>query len=287
MRQVRNRTKRTPTGRAIYTTARDLDILDLIQRHERVSSHEVYTYQSLLHQTSLTDRQYIQRRLRNLYHEKGFVERPRKQRETDTFHSNYLIYSLTEAGELELGTRRHVYAKRISGWEQHLHFLTRLTVWMELACIKHGLQYIHREKLFERADTKQLRIMVGDTPHIPDDIFGINYGDRRRYFALEADRATEDLKTIFRKIDVYDALMHSQQFKQWGIFNITVLICTLSPGRALTVLDYIRNNTRYPKAFLIKAYPQFDRPYAKATDFWEVLEKPWTSAQGEYSIMTP
>jgi len=279
-RKNRSRYKRMPLGKRIALRPRDIEVLDFAQRHERVTSPEIYRFIG-------TESTKYRQRLRNIFHELGYLERPTHKRELAALAGKPLIYALSEAGAKVLSARRHVHAKPHSGWHEHLYILTRLTAWFELACRKHGFRFIHREELFARpeATNKQLRMMVSGHPHIPDDLFGIEYTDgKKRYFALEADRATEDLKTIYRKIDAYDAMLQSRAFKDWGLFNLTVLIVTLSPGRVLTLLEYVKNNTRYPKAFLFKAHPEFEEPYHKVTDFYSVMEKLWLTAEGEFFI---
>jgi len=276
----RSRFKRTPKGHGIALQPRDLDMLDFIQRHERVTSQEILEYL----QSSPSN---TRKRLRDIFHELNLVGRPTNKRELAALAGKPLIYMLTPEGEKALGARKHVHAVPHGGWHEHLYFLTRITVWVELWCKKNQATFIHREELFSKADHKSLRMTVNDHPHIPDDLFGIDYDGKRRYFFLEADRATEDLKTIYRKIDAYDHIMRTKEFQKLGVHNPFVLLVTLSAGRALTILKYIETNTLYPQAFLLKAHPEFNEPYHKVTKFYGIVDDPWLSTKGEYTIARP
>ncbi len=89
-------------------------------------------------------------------------------------------------------------------WEMpngpYLHrFMTAcITASIELACRDHGFKYLSQADIFghrkcppELAEAEHpLGLPCGDGIIIPDQLFGIDYGGKFRFFALEADRKT-------------------------------------------------------------------------------------------------
>jgi len=130
-----------------------------------------------------------------------------------------LIYDLGEAGAAALKEAGRISPReqRTSGawWHQYLTSIS--TAQIELATIERDdLNYIPQSKILERADVPlRFRTRHGDL--IPDALFGLEYIlDKQplyRFFALEADRATEPISSKDQSRKSLKKMF--QQYNEW------------------------------------------------------------------------
>lgn len=183
------------------------------------------------------------------------------------------------------------FATPVTGGYQHTFMAACVTANIELGCIAAGFRYITQEEIlasakcpdttreakkplalatsiahtFKRADGSTYT-HCSDRPTEPDQLFGIDYGNGFRFFALEADRGTEPLtrpnlgeNSILRKVLSYkDILIRGGYKKQWGIPNLYPLFVTTANERADNMVDLTK--TIYPNGsnfLLFKAIQGF------------------------------
>ena len=148
-----------------------------------------------------------------------------------------------------------------------------ITASIDLAARKAGYRYISQEEILDRApaSTKTAKVPLAlptdishtfkkngasythhsDRSTIPDQLFGIDYGGKASFFALEADRATEPVErynlnqnSYLRKILCYRAINRTEIYKQFfGIPNLIILNVTVSTTHLHSILDVVHELT--------------------------------------------
>ena len=215
---------RRRTGKRIQLTERDLEILRLLTRYRFLRSTHLHALAG-----GKSHKRFIER-LGDLYHEGGYVDRPRQQWQAINARYMPAVYELGDAGWAVLAqygaaresaaasTRRH--ARRPS---RHYHH--ELMICDILSSIEIGvradphLRFISWPEILaspkmpettrNAASPMAARVPVThaapgtreshriDRPLVPDALFGLEYtarGTKRyRFFALEADRNTEPI----------------------------------------------------------------------------------------------
>ena len=170
----------------VRLTPRDLDIFAVLDRHGWLPTPYIAELIS-------RPRKKVRERLNVLYHA-GYLYRPSQQQ--DAFNARYqsYTYALDVAGRKILGNRANRFATPPGGWALHQYMTSCLTASIELSCRKHGFEFISQETILgSKGCTDRKLELLTRTKLIPDQLFGIRYPDgRARFFALEADRATED-----------------------------------------------------------------------------------------------
>jgi hypothetical protein len=99
---------------------------------------------------------------------------------------------------------------------------------------------------------------------IPDALYGIDYGGKYRFFALEADRGTEPLtgrgrasRYIQDKIEAYSAILRTETYRHvWGIPVLTVRIVCESAARTehiRTLIGRVASNSDIARKFQVES----------------------------------
>jgi hypothetical protein len=173
-------------------------------------------------------------RLRDLFHEDNtpdggaYLVRPPQQFRTIDSRYNQLVYDLAPAGLKALkrsGVDVMQYSAPSGPW-LHRFMTACITASIELTCLnRDDISYIPQSQILTRAGTTlRCPVTIIDPATnrqmtkglIPDALFGLQYhtsnGDRFRFFAVEADRATEpttsanwNRKSFLRNLLQYDA----------------------------------------------------------------------------------
>ena len=115
----RSRMSRQKTGKQIQLTKRDLEILRLLSR---------YRYLRSTHLHALTGGKSLKRfveRLDDLYHECGYVNRPRQQWQAINARYMPVVYELGKAGEHVLAQYGAAHDSEAVFTRKHLHDLGR------------------------------------------------------------------------------------------------------------------------------------------------------------------
>lgn len=262
----KNRSRRTPAPGERRTKITDNDIYGIF---EPLSRHAQLTTKQLV----ALDRRYPQRtrdRLTALFHDERKWLRRLGQ---DVKLANYLVrdemYQLAEDAALLLisrGAIPHadwVLASRIGGNSStpsriirlaHDHMASDIAIDIEIgARSSGGARFISHVEIIKAAPrTTQglrhpLRIPVPDTVGAPkwiepDALFGLG----ARYYAVEADMATESISQIIRgKILAYREIVASCVIDEHlGIDNLTVLFVTISEQRMRAIMEELRTIAR-------------------------------------------
>ena len=251
----RSRFKRTPTGKRLALTERDIGILRWLYRYRFLSSKQL---ERLLRPHSV--KRFVER-LGDLYHEAGFINRPIMPVATFDVHSNPIIYEITGAGVAVLDRHgglpdRAVTFSRRPQRSINPQFLHTLAVIDTLAEIEltttrnTDRRFVPVDEILQRAPewvrstpnllSVPVTLEPGALPSlkrpwqthiIPDALYGIEYlidGEKRyRFFALEVERTTPTARSsarhssVARKRAAYDALIRSRAYRDhWGIPNL-------------------------------------------------------------------
>ena len=200
-----------PTGKSLTLQERDWLWLQKLREHGPLPSSFLLEYCKDTHRSEKKGLE----RLADLFHENKTVHqgtyliRPSQQQSTYDARYNQLVYDLAKAGKAALAQEYPDAGPgtvRAGPWV-HQCMTACITASIELACnARADVNYIPGSTILKRAET-ELRVPVTYQPVegapmqtkdlIPDAIFGLEYvrNDKRsyRFFAVEADRATEPL----------------------------------------------------------------------------------------------
>lgn len=289
---------RQPTGKRMILGERDFRYFEVLERHGPLPS----TYLYALTRDLARNYKFHQQRLTELYNEdntphRGFyLERPEQQYASMNARYQPLAYELTDLGVQAL--RQHGVPRQM--WEMpngpYLHrFMTAcITASIELSCLDLGLKYLSQADIFghrncppELADAEHpLGLPCGDGIIIPDQLFGIDYGGKFRFFALEADRKTETIvstkaiaKSFAAKFRRYEHVLEYQTFRKvWGIPTLSVMVVTVSEAHMRNMICQVDDNIHDRKVasrFLFKFRPEFGKYWSVPGDMTDLLTGAW------------
>lgn len=225
----RYRTKPTPTGKRITPQPRDLLWFEKLAEHGPLPSSFLLAFAKDTHRSEKRAKE----RLTDLFNEdrtphKGYyLTRPAQQFRTLDARYNQLVYDLSPASVTALRKGGSAIRPARSGPWQHSLMVSCITASIELACSERDdINYIPQSKILARAEASlrwPTEITDPDSGAsyekdlLPDAVFGLEYltseGKRYRFYTLEADRATEPLRSaeIHRK----SFLRHLLQYEDY------------------------------------------------------------------------
>jgi hypothetical protein len=243
---------RQPTGKRIDLTPRDLAYFAALERHGPLSAPTLFEFANHL---AVNGRGHKDR-LTALYHETktahggAYLERPEQQFARLDARCRPMVYELTHASRKalrETGIPPQA-AMPPSGPYQHRFLTAAISASVELDAKARGQQFISSGDILRhpkcpettRNAANPLAIRAAGRIIIPDALYGIDYGGKFRFWALEADRGTEPLKGrgrasryILDKIDAYQAVLKTEAYRYtWGIPILSVRIVCESTLRA-------------------------------------------------------
>jgi hypothetical protein len=273
---------RTPTGKRLHLTQRDLEIFQLLTRYRFLRSSHL---QALVGGKS--SKRFIER-LGDLYHEGGYLDRPDAQWQTAKANYMPVVHALGRSGKEVLwryGLERGG-ADGASGWtggRPGRHFQHELMICDILSSIEIGaradprLRFISWPEILahpkmaerRRQAPKPLAVRApvtysppgskkthrSDRPLVPDALFGLEYrtrsGKQYRFFALEADRNTQPIvrrnlrqSSYLRKILQYREIVTQSIYRtQWGLPNLVVLNVTTSDRHRKNIMRLVQEVT--------------------------------------------
>jgi hypothetical protein len=203
----RNRLKPISTGKCIRPQARDLLWFSMLAAHGPLPSSFLLEYAKHTHRSEKRARE----RLTDLFNEDNtphagrYLVRPPQQFRTIDSRYNQLVHDLAPAGLAALKKQSLRVRQAHSGPWLHSFMVSCITASIELACLERDdVAYIPQSAILARAnadlrwpakiaDPKTGARFTKDL--LPDAVFGLEYltdqGSRFRFFAVEADRATE------------------------------------------------------------------------------------------------
>ena len=288
----RTRITAQPTGKRVTPTERDLRWFRSLAEHGPLPSSFLLAFSQGSHASGKRARE----RLCDLFHEDNtsdggpYLIRPPQQFRTLDSRYNQLVYDLAPAGwrTLERGGIDTSKCPAPSGPWLHRFMTSCVTASIELATLaRTDLSYIPQSEILARAGADlrhPVTIAAPDTGYrytkdlIPDAVFGLRYHtdkcDRFRFFALEADRATEpttssnwNRKSFERNLLQYETYVAGGAYRDHlGLTAPLLVLNVLSDQRRMErMIDFTAK--RYPKgnAFIL---------FQAWTDFGPVFRPP-------------
>jgi len=307
----RCRMKPISTGKRITPQPRDLLWFEKLAEHGPLPSSFLLAFAKGTHRSEKRAKE----RLTDLFNEgrtldKGaYLTRPSQQFRTIDARYNQLVYDLSPASVAALKKSGSPIRPARSGPWQHSFMASCITASIELACLERDdLNYIPQSKILARAEASlrwPTEVCDPDSGAIyekdllPDAVFGLEYltaaGKRYRFFALEADRATEPLRSA--EIDRKSFLRHLLQYEDYiegGGYQdhldltapMMVLNVTTSDQRAQRMLDLadelFPDGNSYQLLQVWKAFGSVVRP---PDPHPRLLEGNWQTTSGESSLL--
>lgn len=255
----RLRTKRSPSGKNIKITNRDLEVLRLLYRYRILSSKDIAAHLNPKSTKRFTER------LGQLYHDGGFVDRPTEQWNLPKAQYAPIVYSLTTKGkqfleaEHQLPLKAVVYpANSLGGVRQqfqHSLQISQAICRAELETVSTPHQrFVPIDEIRNRqmAKGKSFKLefpvtipMSKDNPHSvyrttvkPDGLYGVEYTETGkklyRFFAVEIERTSPKrrgslkLSSTLKKKLAYEVAIKSGSYKEaLGVSNLTPIITSL------------------------------------------------------------
>jgi Replication-relaxation len=288
---------RQPTGKRIILGARDFAILSALERHGPLPSTYLYEF------TKHLARNYKghQQRLTDLYNEdntphRGFyLERPEQQYASINARYQPMSYEITDHGRHALRDKdipRQMWQPP-NGPYLHRFMTSCITASMELATAQCGHRYLSQYDIFRHPKcpsslataVNPLALPCADGVIIPDALFGIDYGGKYRFFALEADRKTEIVvseksrsKSYAKKLESYIQVLQQQSYRQvWGIPTLTVATVTTSDAHMKNIISQLSQvaDARMAARFLFKTKSQFGKYWTVPDIMDDLHSDPW------------
>jgi hypothetical protein len=260
----RKRLTPVSTGKSVTPQDRDLLWFAKLAEHGPLPSSYLLQYAKDMRRSEKRARE----RLTDLYNDENtpdggpYLTRPPQQFRTLDSRYNQLVYDVTPASKNALhkaGLLTGVASAPSGPW-LHRFMVSCITASVELATIDHpDITYISQSQVLARAGTDlrypvtiidpvSKRSLVKDL--IPDAVFGLEYhtdaGSRFRFFAVEADRATEpatssnfNRKSFMRNLLQYDAYVLGGAYRQHLGLTAPLLVLTVSsdPLRTARMID--------------------------------------------------
>jgi len=259
----RSRFRRSPTGKRIELTERDLHILHWLHRYRYLNTHQ------LVRVLQPKSRKRFVERLGDLFHETGLIDRPLARNGRSGFLFGPMIHEITDAG-IDLLAQRQIEMHRVVTFSrrntQRRHMAHSMLIIETLLAIEletmqtTGRRFVPVDEILARAPETvrnarnplavPITIQPGDgvpqirrpwrTHIIPDGLYGIEYrqhGEKLyRFWALECDLATPRSRSsmtqhssMMRKRAAYAALLSSRAYRHhWGIPNLK--LHQITPG---------------------------------------------------------
>ncbi len=255
----RSRFKRTPTGKRIFLTTRDADILRWLYRYRFMRTTQLVAFLK-----PKSEKRFIER-LGDLYHEVGLIDRPKPQWRSADARYRPLIYELSRKGQQYLSDhgepphRVTSLARRgrpgATPQFEHAMMIVDALAQRELQTIAEpDRRFVSVDEILQKAPsqtpapTKPLAIPVTVEPCrelpnlrrpfatqvVPDGLCGIEHlidGEKKyRFYALECEnqgpvwRSTALASSLALKRAAYAALTKAQLHRKiWGIPNVELV----------------------------------------------------------------
>jgi hypothetical protein len=282
-----------PIGERIAIQAADIRMFEALDRHGPLPS--TYLQRFAGHK----DRSAIASRLTKLFNGAKLglplLSRPPQQFQSFAARYQHLIYDLTPTSRALLRDQGSVVIERTDAF-LHRFMGACVGASVELTAAELALRYIPRSEVLAKRGAP-LAISVGDKTLIPDDLFGLQYGDGSyRFFAVEIDRNTESIvrkrgryHTFDNKLDAYRGLMERQTHRHhWGVPNLLLLTIPTNETHLVHLVDRVRERGgRYGERFLFKARTEFGVNWRIPEVIGELLRTPWTRASMGFDIACP
>lgn len=286
----RTRRVRSARNASLHLTERDLLTLEVLQGGP-LSSLYLHEFTKDLAKDSCDHR----KRLRMLF-DLGYIDRP-KGLNNELVWGDFAVYSLDEKGKEALGDRINEFAPLPAA---SVHNFWNATI---MANLRLNIpSFLSAEDILKGKscpdETKRDRrpLAIGHTE--PDDLFGIEYAEGYRFFAVETDMASENYenadttrKSTLRMIEQYAEILETGAAKErFGIPNFFVLIFTPRESRTQHIMDQTQQVYGGPcRNILFKTVPEMQsRPFRTAPLLPEIAATPFLRAGCDpFDILNP
>jgi hypothetical protein len=272
---------RLPQRERIAISPSDIKVFNALHTHGPLPSHYLVEFAGT-HKTNALDH------FTELYHgtKDGvyFLDKPPEYR---TFNNRYEsdVYDLDGKGfeciKLSPYIQRGDHA-------DHRLMTACVMASIELACIKQGHTFMSRHQILDddRATHKQLSLPLTGLNRKelePDELFGVRYGDKVRFFAVEIDRGGEQKKQTDRSREsqrkTYEGMVaaYAEVFDRrtyhdcWGIPNLRVLFAATDTIDANTVRKFAEAEN-VASRFHFKVYENFASPWRMPPVYTDMLD---------------
>jgi Replication-relaxation len=274
----RQRLTSQSTGKRVTPQDRDLLWFSKLAEHGPLPSLFLLQYTKDMRRSDKRARE----RLTDLFNEDNtpdggpYLTRPPQQFRTLDSRYNQLVYDVTPASKKALQKAELLTDATASPSGPWLHsfMVSCITASAELATLDHpNITYIPQSAILARANTDlRFPVTIIDPATnrnqvkdlIPDAVFGLEYhtdsGSRFRFFAVEADRATEpatsgnfNRKSFMRSLLQYEAYVAGGAYRQHLSLTAPLLVLTVSsdPVRTARMIDLTAKHYPSGNAFML------------------------------------
>ena len=300
---------RQATGKRVVLQTRDYQCFAALERHGPLPSTYLYAFSK----EAARNFKGFQQRLTDLYnedntpHQAAYLDRPEQQYASINARYQPMSYELTDDAEEAL--RDHGIAEQCfeptNGPYLHRFMSACLTASIELSVKAAGFRYISQGEIFTHAKCPKdvlkrdhpLALPCRDGVIIPDQIFGIDYGSKYRFFALEADRKTERVvsqkasaKAYAKKLESYRDVLREQSYRDvWGIPSLSIMTVTTSEPHMHTMMKALEDlaEPREAARFLFKTQSQFGKYWTVPPLLSGLFTDPWQRVGTPLNISIP
>ncbi len=299
----RPRFTRVPSGKRVTPQERDLIWFEKIAYHGPLSYFQLHEFTKHLKSNLVSARN----RATDLFHECDtrdggpYLDRPKAQQETLNPRNNPILYDTTLYAERALARMgRRIEKCRSSHWK-HQAMQAFVTSSIELGTrADPTLSFGTRDEVL-KGKAKRIPITTRDPKTgrrvrrtlVPDDVFFIGYGEKRRIFGLEIDRATEQLnpssKAGTRKVK-RDNLLLWREFIGRGLYRdfygtdrpMLLLYVTTNLAHMQNLMAMVMeiSGGRGNNYMLFKCLPDFGEDFHPPKTMPSFFSEPWLRADG-------
>jgi hypothetical protein len=298
----RSRMKRSPSGKRIELSARDVEIFKLLERYRYLRSTYIHAFVGGASETRLKER------LGDLFHE-HYLDRPEQQWRLANCRHVPAVYELGEGGRRAL---REGGIGDGGPWtwlgEAHRQFSHSLMTCEVLSSIELGvrsrsdLRLVSWQEILAKAPEATQRspapfripVLASDTAHsscdgavVPDALFGLEYKTAGksvyRFFALETDRGTMPVvrsnraqSSYLKKMIAYREMVVRQIHKSHlGLPNLLVLTVTTNAAHMKRIMQQVNEHIGAHAGLLFLPFDTEGAAAMVRSPSMEFLITPW------------
>lgn len=262
-------------------TEREEQWLCHIMRHGPQSSLYLHELTRRTHKCERTTRAQLQKLRAG-----GFLTLPSQQRATENANYNRWVYDLAPAGKAYLQERGlWEDCVRPHGHWTHGFMTACITASIDMLAAQNSQNFIPAHKLLERAGVP-LACNISRKKLIPDQLFGLDYGGRYRFFCVEADRGTEPTtskhkrKSLKSSIRDYHTFIRDRLYQDfWGLrANLMLLYVFNSAAKQAAFLQQVEREVGACRFIMAQHVPDFGYFFRPPALFRHLYEGPWQRA---------
>jgi hypothetical protein len=299
----RSRMKRSPSGKRIELSERDIEIFKLLERYRYLRSTFIHAFVGGASEARLKER------LGDLFHER-YLDRPEQQWTLANCRYVPAVYEMGEGGRRALREAGIGDSKPWTwlGDGAHRQFAHSLMICEVLSSIDLGvrgrsdLRLVSWQEILAKAPEATQRspapfripVLASDTAQsscdgtvVPDALFGLEYKTEEktvyRFFALEADRGTMPVvrtnraqSSYLKKMTAYREIVARQIHKSHlGLPNLLVLTVTTNAAHMKRIMQQVNEHIGAHAGLLFLPFDTEDPAEIVRSPSMEFLVTPW------------